>query len=1058
MADDRGTTDRGSRPEGERTANPGVKDTRMPNICAGLLEHVLAHPDAIALKSGHRTTTYAELSAQAFAIAEELREAGVGPGTRVAVALPAAVEYAATVIAVASLGATYMPLDLNHASRRSSTIVTHARCAAVVQSDRRGGWTPPSGPAVVDATSAIKQAAQNRGLIPSDLVEPGDCDPLYIMYTSGSTGSPKGVLVPHDGVIQLIEAAGRCLRLEPGLVWAAVHSPAFDFSVWELWGALLTGGTVSFAAREQILDPAALAGFVAAEGINVFSQTPSSFRRIANSPELLGAAASGNLRYIVFGGEALPSDVVRKWTDRNGFSRPELVNMYGITETTVHTTWRVMDKKALSGTGCPIGSALPGRSVMVCDQHGVPVPPGTVGELFVGGAGLALGYLDDPELTAQRFVMLPGPHGPERFYRSGDLGYVDERGDLHHRGRADRQAKIRGHRIALEEVEAAARRLDGVADAVVIAAQRHGESAQNLVAYLVPTVPESLDLAACVLQLRKALPGFMVPARLAEVPALPLTPNGKIDTDQLPNPWETPIARSRGPVRDVAGGHHSDVEAAIAAAFAEILMLDPADVESDADFFALGGDSIVATRVFAEVPWLREHLSLADLYQYPTVKGLTAAWEIAAASGSQLDTGRQEYGRQAETFPLTRAQEGLLFGWLSSGHRLYQDAILARVLLPVDLPTLAQHARDLGEAHPATRLRFDLDAVGAEVHVASKADVPVVAADDSGVPVGVAMDRARTWIARSRDTPFDLAAAAPFRIRVAQLDDGSFSVAVVVHHVVCDGWSLHVFLSDLIDLARGDRTAAGIAVRSPDHMRVLRALPELERRDVASLGANQAAQHLMHAEDELAPTMDRQSVVRQAVDFEIDDGTASAAAAFAKKARVPLKSVYIAAHLRAVGVVSGRMLVSSIPVSGRPDLPGADRCVGYFVRPRLIAVPDYPENTALGFVQEVWAAERELMRTRFATLADQLRTRGELPLRVLANFVDFHVLASAADALLDVETYDDNSFPLTIDIEMRGARAGRQELPLLTVSGLFPPSRLEQVAHEHLAALKRLLS
>lgn len=1029
----------------------------MPNICTSLLEHVVAHPDAVALKSGHATTTYAELSAQAFAIAEELREAGVGPGTRVAVALPAAAEFAATVVAVASLGATYVPLDVNHASRRSSTIVTHARCAVVVRGGRREGWTPPSGPIVIDAASAVNRAAHNRGLIASDLVEPGDCDPLYIMYTSGSTGSPKGVLVPHAAVVQLIEAAGRCLRLEAGLVWAATHSPAFDFSVWELWGALLTGGTVSFATLEQILDPAALAGFVVAEGINVFSQTPSSFRRIANSPELLGVAASGNLRYIVFGGEALPSDVVRKWTDRNGFSTPELVNMYGITETTVHTTWRVIDRKALGEAGCPIGPALPGRSVMVCDWDGVPVPPGTVGELFVGGAGLALGYLDDPELTAQRFVMLPTPHGPERFYRSGDLGYVDEQGDLHHRGRADRQAKVRGHRIALEEVETAVRRLDGVADAVVVAARRPGESAQSLVAYLMPAVPESLDLAACALQLRDALPGFMVPARLAEVPALPLTSNGKIDEDRLPDPWETPNGGSRGPLPHSAGARHSDVEAAVTAAFAEILMLDPAGVGSDADFFALGGDSIMATRVFAEVPWLRERLSLVDLYQHPTVKGLTAAWERAVSSGSPLDTGRQEHGRGAEAFPLTRAQEGLLFAWLGSAHRLYQDAMLARVLLPVDLPSLAQHARDLGEAHPAARLRFDLDAVGTEVRPAPEADVPVIAADDSGVPVDVAMDRARAWTARSRDTPFDLAAEAPFRIRVAQLADGSFSIAVLVHHVVCDGWSLHVFLSDLIDLARGVRTAAGIAVRSPDHLRILRALPELERRDVASLGADSAARQLMRAENRPAPITDPRSTEREAVHVEIEEETASAAAAFAKRAGVALKSVYIAAHLRAAGEVSGHMRASCVPISGRPDLPGADRCVGYFVRPRLIAVPDHPENTALGFVQEVWAAERELMRTRFATLADQLGTRGELPLRALVNFVDFHVLASAVDALLDIETYDDNSFPLTIDIEMRAARAGRQMPPLLTVSGLFSPSRLEDVAHEHVAALEQLL-
>ncbi|MBR7834887.1 amino acid adenylation domain-containing protein [Actinospica durhamensis] len=1025
----------------------------MPNVCTGLLERALAHPEAVALRSQQMNTTYAQLCAQALAVRRELHAAGVGPGSRVAVAMPSGPGFAAVIVAVASLGATYVPLDLNHASERSGAIITHARCAVVVHGGSTGGWSPPPGPVLLDAASAAQHAAPGWGLTLEDLVEPGPGHPLYIMYTSGSTGSPKGVLVPHEAVSQLIESAGRCMTLEPGLVWAATHSPAFDFSVWELWGALLTGGTVSFAAREQILDPAALAGFVRAEDIGVFSQTPSSFRRIAESPELLAAAE--NLRYIVFGGEALQSDTVRTWTDRNGFSRPELVNMYGITETTVHTTWRILDREALGTPVCPIGAALPGRSVLVCDQDGVPVPSGSVGELFVGGAGLALGYLDDPELSAQRFVTLATARGPERFYRSGDLGYEDQQGDLHYRGRADRQVKIRGHRIALEEVEAAARRLDAVADAVVLAARRPGEDEQSLVAHLVPAAAGPLDLAACALALRAVLPGFMVPARLTEIPALPLNRNGKIDTDRLPDPWAASDASACG----AAGAYQGDAQAAIRATFAQVLLMDPAEVGSDTDFFLLGGDSIMALRVFVEAPWLRERLTLLDLYQYPTVKELAEAWAGASASAPD-GGGRAEPDAPAEAFALTRAQETLLFEWFGSDYRLYQDGMLVRALLPVDLPTLARHARALGEAHPAARLRFDLDAIGAEVRVQPRADVPVVVADDSALPLEAAMDTARDWMRQSCATPFDLAGAPPLRIRVAKLEDGSFVLTVVVHHVVCDGWSLNVLFSDLIDVARGTRTVEEIASSSPDHVRILRALPELERDDIAAVRAAKGPEqlaHLLSAGAAAAPDPQPRSASREEVAVEIDEETASAAAAFAQKARVPVKSVYVAAHLRAAGTAYGRSLVSCIPISGRPDLPGADRCIGYFVRPRLIVVPDDPENTALGFVQEVWAAERELMRTRLVPLADQLGTRGELPVRVHMNFVDFHVLESAADALLGVETYDETGFPLTVDVKMRRTRGGRKSPPLLAVSGLLPRSRLEHVAQEHVAALRALV-
>ncbi|MBB0247044.1 amino acid adenylation domain-containing protein, partial [Streptomyces alkaliphilus] len=322
--------------------------------------------------------------------------------------------------------------------------------------------------------------ASGPGLRPGEPARPEPDDLAYIIYTSGSTGRPKGVEITHGNLARLLDAADRHFDFGPGDVWTLLHSPAFDFSVWEVWGALATGGRVVVPTVEEVRDPAAIHRLLREEGVTVLNQTPAAFKGLRAHLERHDASfADLSLRTVVFGGDAFDTRDYRDWFAAPAGERPALVNMYGITETTVHVTFREITADDPDGAApSPIGLPLAGQHGYVLDHTGRLVPPGTVGELYVSGAGVARGYRDRPALTAERFV--PDPYGPpgSRMYRTGDLVRLLPDGDLAYLGRADHQVKIRGFRIEPGEIEAALRDCPGVADVAVVARPAPGGGAR----------------------------------------------------------------------------------------------------------------------------------------------------------------------------------------------------------------------------------------------------------------------------------------------------------------------------------------------------------------------------------------------------------------------------------------------------------------------------------------------------------------------------------------------------------------------------------------------------
>ena len=440
------------------------------------------------------------------------------------------------------------------------------------------------------------------------LPAPAPDDIAYLIYTSGTTGVPKGVAITHHNVTQLLEALDAGLELA-GQVWTQCHSLAFDFSVWEIWGALLHGGRLVVVPESVARSPEDFHALLVAEQVSVLSQTPSAFYALqtadALSPEL---GQQLKLQAVVFGGEALEPQRLRTWLD-NHPGLPRLINLYGTTETTVHASLREIVDGDVDSTASPIGVPLAHLGFFVLDGWLRPVPAGVVGELYVAGAGLGCGYVGRAGLTGSRFVACPFGGPGARMYRTGDLVWWGADGQLHYVGRADEQVKIRGYRIECGEVRAALAGLDGVQQAVVIAREdRPGD--KRLVGYVTGTA----DPAGIRAALAERLPGYMVPAAVVGLAALPLTPNGKLDTRALPAPE----------YQDTGGGYRAPagaIEEILAGIYAQVLGLERVGV--DDSFFDLGGDSLSAMRVIAAVNTaLDAGLAVRTLFEAPTVAQL----------------------------------------------------------------------------------------------------------------------------------------------------------------------------------------------------------------------------------------------------------------------------------------------------------------------------------------------------------------------------------------------------------------------------------------------------
>ena len=580
-------------------------------------------PDAVAVTCGERSWTYREIDEASNRLAHLLIGQGVRAGERVALLLPRSAQAVVAILAVAKTGAAYVPIDPAVPTARMDFVLTDAAPAAVITTaelaDRLSGHE-------LDGRSLliVDIAEPAIDVQPSTAVPVPSADEVaYIIYTSGTTGTPKGVAIPHGNVTRLLTTLDAEMDLADQ-VWTQCHSLAFDYSVWEIWGPLLYGGRLVVVADAVVRSPEDFLALLVSERVTVLSQTPSAFYALqaadALAPELGRQLA---LEAVVFGGEALEPQRLSSWWERHPGS-PRLINMYGITETTVHASFREIFDADITSAVSPIGVPLAHLGFFVLDNSLRPTPVGVVGELYVAGAGLAYGYIGRTGLSASRFVACPFGAPGSRMYRTGDLMCWGADGELRYLGRADEQVKIRGYRIELGEVQAALSAIDGVEQAEVIAREDHPGD-KRLVGYVTGAVDPAQVRAA----LLERLPEYMVPAAVVVIEAMPLTVNGKLDKRALPAPEYQDVDSYRAP--------GDAVEEVLAGIYAQVLGL--ARVGVDESFFELGGDSILSMQVVARARAAGVALRPRDVFVEQTVARVARVAGVAASSDELIDDG-----------------------------------------------------------------------------------------------------------------------------------------------------------------------------------------------------------------------------------------------------------------------------------------------------------------------------------------------------------------------------------------------------------------------------------
>ena len=581
-----------------------------------MFEHAAAiHGERTAVSCGNQQITYRELNDKAERLARHLRALGVGPEALVGVFLERSIEAIVALVAVLKAGGAYLPLDPAYPRERVETILEDARPAVMLTEEKLIDKLPQHGARVV---CLDRNDVSDLGEVDAAITSRSQLENLaYVIYTSGSTGKPKGVMVTHANVARLLSATEEWFHFDERDVWTLFHSLAFDFSVWEIWGCLLNGGKLVVVPFTVSRSPEEFYELLVKEQVTVLNQTPSAFYQLMTvdqarrSPELA-------LRVVVFGGEALNFSALRPWFERHGDRKPRLINMYGITETTVHVTYREVNAgEAGSGAKSLIGVPIPDLQLYLLGDDRQPVKAGEAGEIYVGGAGVARGYLNRPELNAERFIADPFSEvAGARLYKSGDLARMLPDGEIEYLGRGDGQVKIQGFRIEVGEVEAAIVGHPSIREARVTA---HTDVAgtKRLVAYYVAENGSRVAARELSGHLAAKLPPWMVPSVWMPVEAFPLTPHGKVDYAALPVPTVGSIA-DLGSDADKAG---TDIEEQVAAVWREVLGAE--HVGLDDNFFDIGGTSLLLVSVHTKLQaLLNRKISVADLFGYTTVRAL----------------------------------------------------------------------------------------------------------------------------------------------------------------------------------------------------------------------------------------------------------------------------------------------------------------------------------------------------------------------------------------------------------------------------------------------------
>jgi amino acid adenylation domain-containing protein len=766
-------------------------------------EQCLSTPDAVAVVFENQQLTYHQLNCRANQLAHYLRSLGVKPDTLVGLCVERSIEAIAGILGILKAGGAYVPLDPEYPTERLRFMLEDAQVKVLLTQQQLVESIPQHQAHLVCLDSDWEKIAQECELNPENTAATDNL--AYVIYTSGSTGKPKGVLVNHSNVVRLFAATDAWYHFNAEDVWTMFHSYAFDFSVWEIWGALLYGGRLVIVPYLVTRSPESFYKLLCQEKVTILNQTPSAFRQLIQTEQSGVSTEKLNLRLVIFGGEALEIKSLQPWFERHGDQMPQLVNMYGITETTVHVTYRPLSKADLSHTASVIGRPIPDLQVYVLDEYFQPVPIGVPGEMYIGGEGVTRGYLNRPELTAERFIS--NPFNKSKLYKTGDLARYLPNGELEYLGRIDNQVKIRGFRIELGEIEALLGSHPAIWESVVVVREDQPGD-KRLVAYVVPQTEQSPTVLELRQFLKAKLPEYMVPSAFVLLESLPLTSNGKVDRRALPTHEldSTLLEKYIAP--------RTPIEEMLALLWAQVLKLERVGIHDN--FFEVGGHSLLATQLLSRIRTsFKVELPLRELFARATIA------ELAQSIG-QLQQQNLELislpilprTRDAE-LPLSYAQQRLWFlDQFEPNSAFYNIPMALRLVGNLNQAALEQSLQEIIHRHEALRTNFiTVDGKPSQI-IQTETNWTVSVVDFSTCrhgteAVGAASASAEVTeqeitsqqLAQQQVTqPFDLAKGTLIRATLVVLSQTEHILLVCMHHIVSDGWSMGVFVQELAAL------------------------------------------------------------------------------------------------------------------------------------------------------------------------------------------------------------------------------------------------------------------
>ncbi len=752
-------------------------------------EQVERTPDAVAVVFENQQLTYYELNYRANQLAHYLCSLGVGADVLVGICVERSLEMVVGLLGILKAGGAYVPLDPEYPQERLSFMLEDAQLSVLLTQQQLVECVPKHQARVVCLDTDWEKIAQNSESNPLNAATPNNL--AYVIYTSGSTGKPKGVLVNHYNVVRLFEATELWYHFNSQDVWTLFHSYAFDFSVWEIWGALLYGGRLVVVPYLMTRSPESFYKLLCQEKVTILNQTPSAFRQLIQAEQSQATVGDLKLRLVIFGGEALDLLSLKPWFERHGDQSPQLVNMYGITETTVHVTYRPLSKADLNCTASVIGRPIPDLQMYLLDKHLQPVPIGVPGEMYIGGAGVARGYLNRPELTAGRFIFNPFNDNPKAIlYKSGDLARYLPNGELEYLGRIDQQVKIRGFRIELGEIEALLVQHPAVLESVVVVREDE-PSDKRLVAYVIPKVEQSSQAGELRRFLKEKLPEYMVPNAFVMLESLPLTLNGKVDRRAL----RPPDLDSE--LKDKYVAPRTPVEEILVQIWAQVLKVEQVGIHDN--FFELGGHSLLATQLVSRIGNIfKVELPLRSLFVAATVAELAQSIQQLQQQNLELTSlPILPRARDAE-LPLSFAQNRLWFlDQFEPNSALYNIPLALCLVGTLNQAALEQSLQEIIHRHEALRTNLiTVDGKPSQI-IQTQTNWTLSIVELKHLSTTEQEIASKLLAQQQAIQPFGLATEALVRATLVVLNNTEHMLLVSMHHVVSDGWSIGVFVQEL---------------------------------------------------------------------------------------------------------------------------------------------------------------------------------------------------------------------------------------------------------------------